>query len=250
MKDGEIKHKLSPAQVSVMLHRVTEPPYFGKFWDHFEDGVYRCAACDTALFSSEEKFDSKTGWPSFKRPLNERDLQFKSEAGPDDKVELRCKKCKGHLGYVISGDNPYYRINSVCLVFEKRVTAPVATPAADQSADKKTAPKKPEEKPTETVPPVAPVPTIGWTNGSLVAASVISLIVGVLGSYLYLTYVPLPTFPETATSTIEVATSTEEATPTPVKETARKQPEKTPVTEPETVAPETSVTETAATSTQ
>lgn len=206
MKDGEIKHKLSPAQVSVMLHRVTEPPYFGKFWDHFEAGTYRCAACDTALFASEEKFDSKTGWPSFRRPINERDLQFKSEAGPDDKVEIRCKRCKGHLGYVISGENPYYRINSVCLIFAKREAPAAASIAPTDTVGT----KKPQSKKSapEQTPEPEPAPATGWTTGSLIAASVISLGVGVLGMYMYMTYTPLPVIPETATTTTESSTTT------------------------------------------
>ena len=113
MKASDIKNKLSPAQISVMRHKVTEPPYFGRFWDHFEKGTYRCAACDTVLFQSEEKCDLKTGWPTFKKPVSEKDLQFKSEPGPDDKVEIRCKKCKSHLGYAIPNDPPYSHVNSV-----------------------------------------------------------------------------------------------------------------------------------------
>jgi peptide-methionine (R)-S-oxide reductase len=167
MKDGEIKNKLSPAQVSVMLHRVTEPPYFGKFWDHFEAGTYRCAACDTALFSSDEKFDSRTGWPSFKKPIHERDLQFKSEAGPDDKVELRCKKCKGHLGYVISGETPYYRINSVCLQFEPRPVPP-PTPAVAAVEEKPAAEKK-TIIPAPAMLEIEPVEVgTSWSTSSLI----------------------------------------------------------------------------------
>ena len=249
MKDGEIKHKLSPAQVSVMLHRVTEPPYFGKFWDHFEAGIYRCAACDTALFASEEKFDSKTGWPSFKRPINERDLQFKSEAGPDDKVELRCKKCKGHLGYVISGEQPYYRINSVCLIFEKKEVPPVPpTPAVAQISEEKKSPTKGTPAPV-IAPETTQSPSVnpGWTTGSLIAASVISLIVGILGMYLYLTYTPLPSFPDTATSTPETATTTPE---TEATEPADTTPRATAEDEPLIPANESPSPETGATSTQ
>ncbi len=202
MKDGEIKHKLSPAQVSVMQHRVTEPPYFGKYWDHFDIGRYRCAACDTLLFTSEEKFDSKTGWPSFKKPLSERDLQFKSEPGPDDKIEIRCKKCKSHLGYVIAGETPYYRINSVCLIFEPvvPVIAPLVTDAKPPSV--------PLEQKSEPViiassdTPVAPVRKMS----SVAAGFVLGAIVGAFA----MTYFTAPTaakIPPTATSSTDIATS-------------------------------------------
>ncbi len=228
MKDGEIKNKLSPAQVSVMLHRVTEPPYFGKFWDHFDPGTYRCAACETALFTSDEKFDSKTGWPSFKKPINERDLQFKSEAGPDDKVELRCRKCRCHLGYVISADVPYYRINSVCLLFEKR-EIPVTAAVAEIS---RTSPeKKTDQRPIVAEAPKSPVsaPTVGWTTGSLIAGSIISLLVGAGGTYLYLTRIPLPTVPDTASSTLMVATSTLDSESTGATEEAVQPAPRAPV---------------------
>lgn len=246
MKDGEIKHKLSPAQVSVMLHRVTEPPYFGRYWDHFEDGAYRCAACDTALFSSEEKFDSKTGWPSFKKPINERDLQFKSEAGPDDKVEIRCKKCKGHLGYVISGDNPYYRINSVCLIFEKRI-APV--PITTQDAQESTQPKKSASKKAAAAERTVETPPVqtGWTTGSLIAGSIIALCVGMLCMYLYLTYTPLPTVAETATSTPQTASTTPENDIVPATDDT---PAETVPEEPQTAPEQAPVSDTGTTSTQ
>ncbi len=199
MKDGEIKHKLSPAQVSVMQHRVTEPPYFGKFWDHFEAGRYRCAACDTALFASEDKIDSKTGWPSFKKPLSERDLQFKGEPGPDDKVEIRCKKCKSHLGYVIAGDAPYYRINSVCLLFE--ASAKPTTPVPSEVL-----PPPPKViEPALEIP--AEIPSRGL--GSLIAGILIGTLLGGAGTAYYMNMQTTPV-PEAATTTAEVATSTVE----------------------------------------
>ncbi len=232
MKDGEIKHKLSPAQVSVMQHRVTEPPYFGKFWDHFEAGRYRCAACDTALFSSDDKFDSKTGWPSFKKPLSERDLQFKGETGPDDKVEIRCKKCKSHLGYVIAGDNPYYRINSVCLIFEPTVVAP---PAAALPPTHTPAPVLPTKSDIALVPPEAETETSSKTMPLLVGL-IVGLIAGTGGTYYMMkTTLPLTAPTETATTTQDVATTTpetpleEQEEPAPVVETQRTEPADEPI---------------------
>lgn len=211
MKDGEIKHKLSPAQVSVMQHRVTEPPYFGKYWDHFEKGVYRCAACDTALFSSEDKFDSKTGWPSFKKPLNERDLQFKSEAGPDDKVELRCKKCKSHLGYVIAGDAPYYRINSVCLLFE--AAPPEVATVIDSLAKDAVLKKEPSLENELPVIEMDPVRDTSWSIPQILGGLLVGIILGV-GATAWYSRNPATPGPDTAaTSTSEVATSTSETAP-------------------------------------
>lgn len=208
MKDGEVKNKLSPAQISVMQHQVTEPPYFGKYWDHVETGRYRCAACDTPLFSSDDKFNSKTGWPSFKKPLSERDLQFKSEPGPDDKVEIRCKKCKSHLGYVIAGETPYYRINSVCLNFEA-----IVTPAADSNT-KSLAAVPVAQEPVTLLDTATPSTT--RSSGSLISGIIIGVLVGA-GATAYFMQ-PLPTLvPETATSTADFATSTAES-PTTVDE--------------------------------
>lgn len=208
MKDGEIKNKLSPAQVSVMLHKVTEPPYFGKYWDHFETGSYRCAACETPLFSSDEKFDSKTGWPSFKKPFSERDLQFKSEPGPDDKVEIRCKKCKSHLGYVIAGDTPYYRINSVCLMFQATPVAVVAAAVTDPSKKKTDVVIFP--LPSETARIENPEPDRSWNMSSLITGALIGLIAGAGATALYFAPRSTPATTDTATSTSEVATSTDQ----------------------------------------
>lgn len=246
MKDGEIKNNLSPAQVSVMLHKVTEPPYFGRFWDHFEIGTYRCAACATSLFSSDEKFDSKTGWPSFKKPLNEKDLQFKSESGPDDKVEIRCKKCKSHLGYVIAGDAPYYRINSVCLVFEPRTAndSPVTVPIL------------PKESPV-----VADVfaseseSTQSWSISSILVGALAGIVIGVGATMLYLSPAAAPVVSETASTTSELASSTPSDTSTP--ETSTERTDTGADTVPAETAPESEITpetaqtpDTGATSTQ
>jgi peptide-methionine (R)-S-oxide reductase len=220
MKDGEIRHKLSPAQVSVMLHRVTEPPYFGKYWDTFSDGMYVCAACDTPLFSSVEKFDSKTGWPSFKKPVSDRDLQFKSEPGPDDKVEVRCKKCKSHLGYVIPGDMPYYRINSVCMTFLPAVVAGAGTP--------------PESVRPIVETPAESIASSPWSIQSIAVGVIIGAMIGA-GLMWYVQPIPQTASP-VATSTIETATTTTEE-PEPDTSTVQdvSSPVETPVSEPETV---------------
>ncbi len=200
MHDGEVKNKLSPAQVSVMRHKVTEPPYFGKYWDHFEPGSYACAACGTALFSSDDKFDSKTGWPSFKRPISESRLQFKNLSGPDDKVEVRCKKCKSHLGFIIASADSYYRINSVALSFER-------SPQSAAKAASKTATPA-EVKPAAPAPQMPAAQTGTYSIVSVLAALVIGSIAGALGTYEFMILQSAASVPQSATSTIETPLST------------------------------------------
>lgn len=103
----------------------TEPPFSGKYWDSHDQGMYKCAKCGSVLFSSETKFDSGTGWPSFTEPADREHI----ELVPDDshgmhRTEVRCKQCHAHLGHVFD-DGPAdkggqrYCINSVCLDLEK-----------------------------------------------------------------------------------------------------------------------------------
>ena len=103
----------------------TEPPFSGKYWDSHEKGMYECAKCGTALFSSDTKFDSGTGWPSFTEPANLERI----ELVPDTtlgmlRTEVKCKTCGAHLGHVFD-DGPEdqggkrYCINSACLELEK-----------------------------------------------------------------------------------------------------------------------------------
>jgi peptide-methionine (R)-S-oxide reductase len=238
MKDGEIKNKLSPAQVSVMRHKVTEPPYFGKYWDHFAAGVYRCAACDTSLFSSADKFDSKTGWPTFKRPINERDVQFKNETGPDDKVEIRCKKCKSHLGYVISAENPYYRINSVCLDFRPETPAAPAI-ATDAKNEKAPAPPEKPARPEFPLPPPAIAliedePARGWHIASLAAGTAAGIVIGASGVFWYIDRYAAQ-LPPNATSTAPVATTTEPVSDSENEPVIAEEPEPTPEPSPATL---------------
>jgi peptide-methionine (R)-S-oxide reductase len=125
--DKEIK---KDEQLSEELYRVarkgdTEAPFTGEYWNNHEKGVYKCAICGTKLFSSDTKFDSGTGWPSFTNPMNLEHV----ELIPDNthgmvRTEVRCKKCGAHLGHIFD-DGPKekggkrYCINSVCLELEK-----------------------------------------------------------------------------------------------------------------------------------
>ncbi len=108
----------------VALEGGTEAPFTGEYWNHHEDGSYRCAICGTKLFSSGAKFDSGTGWPSFDDPVAQEAIERIEDASQGMKrTEVRCKTCHAHLGHVFE-DGPTntgerYCINSVCLRFEK-----------------------------------------------------------------------------------------------------------------------------------
>ncbi len=118
------KKKLTPEQYRVLREKGTEQPFSGKYVHHKEKGVYKCAACGNKLFSSDTKFDSGTGWPSFTDPMNKENIILEEDASYGmNRVEVKCKRCGSHLGHVFpdgpgaSGDR--YCINSVCLIHEK-----------------------------------------------------------------------------------------------------------------------------------
>ena len=123
--EGEWKKKLSKEQFHVLREKGTEIPFTGKFVHHKEKGMYTCAACGNELFSSDTKFDSGTGWPSFDEPANTKNVELVEDNTMFMKrVEVRCKKCGGHLGHVFD-DGPTktkkrYCINSCSLEFKKK----------------------------------------------------------------------------------------------------------------------------------
>ena len=115
------KEKLTAEQYTVMREKGTEQPFSGKYWNSHEKGIYACAACGAELFSSDTKFDSGTGWPSFTEPANLEHVELQEDASHGmRRTEVVCKKCGSHLGHVFD-DGPKdkggkrYCINSVCL---------------------------------------------------------------------------------------------------------------------------------------
>jgi peptide-methionine (R)-S-oxide reductase len=118
------KKKLTPDQYKILRQKGTEPPFTGKLLHNKEKGVYQCAACGQALFSSEAKFDSGSGWPSFDTPLAKESVETSIDTSRGmRRIEVHCPQCGGHLGHVFD-DGPTatgkrYCINSAALTFKK-----------------------------------------------------------------------------------------------------------------------------------
>jgi peptide-methionine (R)-S-oxide reductase len=117
--EEEWKKELTPEQYAVLRERGTESRFSGKYVDEHSDGVYHCAACDNPLFSSQAKFESKSGWPSFDDALPGA-VEFREDTSHGmSRVEVVCAKCGSHLGHVFQ-DGPdttgnRFCMNSVCL---------------------------------------------------------------------------------------------------------------------------------------
>ena len=95
------REELTPAQYEVLRRKGTEPPFTGGYVHTKDDGVYRCAACGTALFSSDTKFDSGTGWPSFTEPAIAEAIETKQDVSYGMiRTEVLCRRCGSHLGHV------------------------------------------------------------------------------------------------------------------------------------------------------
>jgi peptide-methionine (R)-S-oxide reductase len=122
--DAEWKQLLSPDAFEVTRHAATERAFSGQYWNNHEKGLYRCICCATALFKSDTKFESGTGWPSFFQPIAKENVREDSDFSLGmQRIAVNCRLCEAHLGHVFDDGPPptglRYCMNSLSLHFVK-----------------------------------------------------------------------------------------------------------------------------------
>ena len=136
IKDEQYQSKLSAEQFWVTRQKGTEPPFSGEYWETKERGIYQCVCCDTPLFSSETKYDSGTGWPSFWEPIDKDRIKEETDKTLFMvRTEVMCANCDAHLGHVFP-DGPEPTGLRYCLNSASLKLAPDKNATGDASRDK------------------------------------------------------------------------------------------------------------------
>jgi len=126
MDKESLKQKLSADEYRITQESATEPAFSGKYYQNKDTGIYHCICCETPLFSSEEKYDSGSGWPSYWQPISEKSvIEISDNTHGMTRIEIQCANCNAHLGHVFpDGPQPTglrYCINSGSLNFKKKL---------------------------------------------------------------------------------------------------------------------------------